>query len=186
MSFFIHYSMGFYPKDWFTITADVNWFIVLHMHPSPFKEKNNCLCKYLFQMYFWKYDWTGYQTRDPSHFSKEIYHWATQANYYTLYNHKYKIYNLGNFKLKSHISLTVEDDKIFIKQVRMSLLFFFFLHVHVFVWSRKTPEFRLDLIVIIKIRKLIAYTNIKLFTELQMYTDYFMQILFKIPEWDTM
>lgn len=52
MSFFIHYSMGFYPKDWFTITADVNWFIVLHMHPSPFKEKNSCLCKYLFQMYF--------------------------------------------------------------------------------------------------------------------------------------
>lgn len=61
------------------------------------------------------------------------------------------------------------------------LLLFFFLHV--FVWSRKTPEFRLDLIVIIKIRKLIAYTNIKLFnTELQICTDYFMQILFKIPE----
>lgn len=126
----------------------------------------------------------GYRTRDPSHFSKEIYHWATQANYYSLHNHKYKIYDLGNFKLKSHISLTVEDDKIFIKQVRMSLLLFFFLHV--FVWSRKTPEFRLDLIVIIKIRKLIAYTNIKLFTELQICTDYFMQILFKIPEWDTM
>lgn len=39
---------------------------------------------------------------------------------------------------------------------------------------------------IVKIRKLIAYTNIKLFTELQVCTDYFMQILFKIPEWDTM
>lgn len=62
----------------------------------------------------------------------------------------------------------------------MSLLFFFFLHV--FVWSRKTQEFRLDLIVIIKIRKLNAYTNIKLFTELQICTDYFMQILFEIQE----
>lgn len=127
MSFFIHYSMGFYPKDWFTITADVNWFIVLHMHPSPFKEKNNCLCKYLFQMYFENMTERGIKFKnDPSHFSKEIYHWATQANYYSLHNHKYKIYNLGNFKLKSHISLTVEDDKIFKKQVRMSLLFFFY------------------------------------------------------------
>lgn len=62
----------------------------------------------------------------------------------------------------------------------MSLLLLFFLHV--FVWSRKTQEFRLDLIVIIKIRKLIAYTNIKLFTELQICTDYFMQILFEIQE----
>lgn len=158
MSFFIHYSMGFYPKDWFTITADVNWFIVLHMHPSPFKEKNNCLCKYLFQMYFVNMTERGIKLGTPAISVKRSTTELLRPNYYSLHNHKYKIYNLGNFKLKSHISLTVEDDKIFIKQVRMSLLLFF---LHVFVWSRKTPEFRLDLIVIIKIRKLIAYTNIK-------------------------
>lgn len=38
-----------------------------------------------------------------------------RLNYYSFYNYKYKIYNLGNFKLKSYILLIVEDDKIFIK-----------------------------------------------------------------------
>lgn len=127
MSFFIHYSMGFYPKDWFTITADVNWFIVLHMHPSPFKEKNNCLCKYLFQMYFENMTERGIKLGTPAISVKRS---TTELlrPIITVF-HKYKIYSLGNFKLKSHISLTVEDDKIFIKQVRMSLLLFFFTRV---------------------------------------------------------